>query len=170
MAQEGYSIAPAKPAWAPCAVHRLKVPKALVHLKMVQWSLYFSFCTRKKEYFYILGSDPILLMCQTFIHGPFVNRLVTDPQEFLVSHRTSATTFLDSGYQIFTLVFCSKGLWATKLPRVWPVWQRESTLLQLLGFLAGIMAGNLLGINSKLISGFKGQQLPCNKLNNLNKN
>lgn len=29
-----------------------------------------------------------------------MNRLVTDPQEFLVSHRTSATTFLDSGYQI----------------------------------------------------------------------
>lgn len=54
-----------------------------------------------------------------------------------------------------TLVFCSKGLWATKQPRFWLVWQRESKLLQLLGFLAGIIAGNLLGINSKLISRLK---------------
>lgn len=46
------------------------LPKALAHLKVVQWSCYFSFCTRKKNHSYTVQALEVILFhwcSQTFI-------------------------------------------------------------------------------------------------------
>lgn len=87
--------------------------------------------------------------------GPFVNRLVPDPQEFLVSHRTSPTIVLESCYQILHTCVLQQRIMSNRTAKVLSSVTEESKLLQLLGFFAGMIVGNLVGINSKLISRLK---------------
>lgn len=84
-----------------------------------------------------------------------MNRLVADPKEFLLSHRTSAIMFLDSCYQIFHTCVLQQRIMSNKTAKVLTSVTEGEQTPAAAGFLAGVIAGNLLGINSKLISRLK---------------